>query len=274
MPFIFKVPSPLLGWSLSNAVYDSKLGDASTETTLPSDVVFKTDGTKMYVLDSAAPETVYQYTLSTPFDVSTLSYDSLSVSVLSEDNGPRGIAFKQDGTKMYMVGSTNTAVFQYTLSTPWNAGTASYDSVSLNVGAETAWPHDVVFKPDGLKMYIIGTTPNDAIYQYTLSTAWDVSTASYDTVSFDVASEETSPTGMAFRTDGTRMFIVGEASPDTAFQYTLSAAWDVSTASYDSISFSVAGQTGAPTDITFKPDGTKMYIMGETSQSVFQYSVS
>jgi hypothetical protein len=38
-------------------------------------------------------------------------------------------------------------------------------------------------------MYIVGNT--SSVYQYTLSTAFDVSTASYDSVSFSVSSEAT-----------------------------------------------------------------------------------
>ena len=61
---------------------------------------------------------VYQYTLSTPWDLSTASYDSVSFSVTSQDTTPVGIAFKSDGSKMYVVGVTNGSVYQYTLSTP------------------------------------------------------------------------------------------------------------------------------------------------------------
>ena len=44
--------------------------------------------------------------------------------------------------------------------------------------------------------------------EYTLTTAWDVSTASF-VDSFSVATQETVPTGIAFSKSGEKMFIVG-----------------------------------------------------------------
>jgi hypothetical protein len=69
------------------------------------------------------------------------------------------------------------------------------------------------------------------------------------------------------------MFIIGRSS-DSVFQYTLSTGFNVSTASYDSVSFSVSGQDINPTSIAFNADGTKMFIIGTTSESVFQYTLS
>ena len=100
----------------------------------------------------------------------------------------------------------------------------------------------------------------------------DASTASYDSVSFDVGSQEGAPYGVAFKPDGTKMYVVGSSS-DSVYQYTLSTAWDLDTASYDSVSFDVSSQESSPRGVTFKPDGTKMYLIGFGSDSVHQYSL-
>jgi hypothetical protein len=42
------------------------------------------------------------------------------------------------------------------------------------------------FKPDGLLFYVLGRD-TDKIYQYSMSTAWDMSTASYTGISLSVA---------------------------------------------------------------------------------------
>lgn len=60
--------------------------------------------------------------------------------------------------------------------------------------------------------------------------------------------------------------IWGDAPPVTA--------WDVSTASYASKSFSVASQDDAPTAVAFNNDGTKMYICGATNDTIYQYSLA
>ena len=100
-------------------------------------------------------------------DLSTASYDSVSFSATSQDSFPTGIAFKPDGTKMYMGGVGSNTVYQYTLSTAWDLDTASYDSVALDVSSQESSPRGVTFKPDGTKMYLIGFS-SDSVHQYSL----------------------------------------------------------------------------------------------------------
>jgi len=78
-------------------------------------------------------------------------------------------------------------------------------------------------------MFILGKTGDD-VNEYTLTTAWDVSSASF-VDSFSVASEEASPSDIAFSKSGEKMFIVGN-NDDDVNEYTLTTAWDVSTASF------------------------------------------
>ena len=107
----------------------------------------------------------------------------------------------------------------YCFATAWDVSTASYDSKYKSVHSEEIYPSDVVFKPDGSKMYIVGYA-NDSVYQYSLSTAWDVSTASYDSKYKDVSSEDNIPVSVAFKSDGSKMYIVGYSS-DRVYQYSL-----------------------------------------------------
>ena len=64
----------------------------------------------------------------------------------------------------------------------------------------------------------------------------DLANASYDSVSFSVAGQDSVPFGLSFNNDGSKMYMVGTIT-DTVFQYTLSTGFDLSTASYDSVSF-------------------------------------
>ena len=59
----------------------------------------------------------------------------------------------------------------------------------------------------------------DDVNEYTLSTGFDVSTASF-VDSFSVSAQETTPTGVCFNADGSRMFIVGNVN-DTVYQYSI-----------------------------------------------------
>jgi sugar lactone lactonase YvrE len=210
--------------------------------------------------------------VATEYDLANASYDSVSFSVVDQDTIPVGIAFNNDGTKMYISGSATSSIYQYTLSTAFDLSTASYDSVSFSVSGQGTAPRGIAFNNDGSKMYVVGVT-NDTIYQYSLSTAFDLSTASYDSVSFSVVDQDTTAVGIAFNNDGSKMYVVGLAT-DTVYQYSLSTAFDLSTASYDSVSFSVADQDTTPNSLAFNNDGTKMYISGRINSSIYQYTLS
>jgi sugar lactone lactonase YvrE len=111
---------------------------------------------------------VHQYTLSTSFNLSTASYDSVSFSFSSQGAVPQGIAFNNDGTKMYMVESSNDSVHQYNLSTAFDVSTAAYDNVSFSVASQDTLPSSIVFNNDGTKMYMAGT--GNSIYEYSTAT--------------------------------------------------------------------------------------------------------
>jgi sugar lactone lactonase YvrE len=256
-------------WDLSTASYDNTSFSVSSQDSFPYSIAFKPDGTRMFML-GALSDSVYQYTLTTPWDISTAVYDNTSFSVSSQASLPNGIAFKPDGTRMFIIGGGSDSVHQYTLTTPWDLSTASYDNTSFSVSSQAGFPSDVAFKPDGTRMFMLGGT-SDRIYQYTLTTPWDLSTAAYANTSFSVTAQESNPNGIAFKPDGTRMFMLGRTS-DSVHQYTLTTPWDLSTASYDNTSFSVRSQDSLPYSIAFKPDGTRMFITGGTSDSVHQYT--
>lgn len=201
-------------------------------------------------------------------DISTASYTQ-NFSVSAQDTTPRGLFFKPDGTKMYVMGGAGDDVNEYNLSTAWDISTASYLQ-NFSVSSQESNPTDVSFNPDGTKMYVSGDTGND-VNEYSLSTAWNISTASY-TQNFSVSSQETSPQGIVFNPDGTKMYIIG-TSGDDVNEYTLSTGFDVSTASYAQ-NFSVSSQDTSPQSVFFSPDGTKMYVLGFSGDDVNEYTLS
>ena len=257
-------------FDLSTASYDNVSFSVTSQESSPHGLTFNNNGTKMFMIGST--DSVYQYTLSTAYDISSASYDNVSFSVTPQSYDPTDITFNTDGTKMYIVGRDTDTIYQYSLSTAFDLSTTSYDSIGFSVASQEATPTDITFNADGTKMYMVGNT-GDSVYQYSLSTGFDLSTASYDSASFRVSSQEAAPAGAVFSTDGTKMFIVGGGS-DAVHQYTMTTAFDVSTASYDSVSFSVSAQDTLPSDLTFSPDGTKMFMVGNSSDSIHQYTLT
>ena len=261
--------SVTVGYDLSVAAYDSVSFSFSSQDSGPRNVAFNTSGTKMYMVGIGS-DNVYQYSLSTAFDISTVSYDSVSLSVSSQDTTPLDIGFNTSGTKMYMTGNSSGSAHQYSLSTAFDLSTASYDSVSFSFSSQDSVVISSIFNNDGTKIYMLGTG-SDSVYQYSLSTAFDLSTTSYDNVSFSISSQGSSVLGIAFNSEGTKMF-VAEADNDSVYQYSLSTAFDLSTASYNNVSFSISSQDTTVVGLTFNGDGTKMYITGSITGTVYQYS--
>lgn len=250
-------------WDVGFAVYNQSFS-VSSQTVGPTDLRFKPDGTKMYVISDTSD--VYEYALSTAWDISSASYTS-TFDVVTGENLPNGIEFKTDGTKMYVVGQGLDRVAEFTLSAAWDITSASYVQA---VAAGDTVPRGLYIRPDGLRMYVIGAT-GDTVRQFSLSSAWNVSTATF-TQAFYIATQDSIPTSVFFKDDGTRMYVVGLLN-DTVHQYALGTAWDVSTATLQK-SFSVAAQDISPEGLVFSTDGTKMYICGNTGDAVYQYNLT
>jgi sugar lactone lactonase YvrE len=303
-------------WDVSTAVYDSVSLDVSGQVSTIDGIFIGSSGLRMYLVSGS---TVYQYSMITPWDLNTADYDNVSLSVgstsyglyfeddgttmfvarstsvaqyalstgwalstatalgsinVNEDDSIRGIAFQSDGTTFYLVGSENARIYEYESNAAWNltgfstSGTTAVSTFAFGVD-------DVFFDASGLRMYVV-SSGDAAVYQYDLTLAWDVSTASYTELSKSVSAEDTAPTGVYFKSDGLVMWIVGDTN-NTVYQYTLSTAWDVSSASYASLSFSVATQTTSPSGIWIQSDGSKMFVSGTAGglgAGIYRYSLS
>ena len=232
---------------------------------------FNYDGTKMYISYYDANNSNFvppeQFDLSTPWDLSTAVPRAKKLYLGDQETAPYGIYVKPDGTKFYIIGSTGDDVNEYNMSTLFDVSTGVF-SQNFSVGAQETAPRGVEFKPDGTKMYIIGLTGDD-VNEYDLSTPWNISTASYNQ-NFSVGAQETTPTAVRFKPDGTKMYVTGYAGDDVN-EYDLSTPWDVSTASFvQSKGTGDSNQYG----LTFTSDGAKMYTSGATLDRIREWDLS
>jgi len=136
---------------------------------------------------------------------------------------------------MFIVGATNNnqgKVSEFTLTAPWDVSTASFvDSLFTDsCGADCNAAFGLAFSKSGDKMFVMVSKVVDAVDEYTLTTAWAISTASF-VDSFSVNSQEATPQDIWFDSSGKTMFILGKAGDDVNV-YKLTTAWDISTASF------------------------------------------
>ena len=209
-----------------------------------------------------------------------------SFDVSDQETQPRGLTFNNDGSKMYIIGTTGDDVNEYNLSTNFDVSTASFvDSYSFMTPTQDTnlenFPYSVKFNNDGTKMFIVGSGSAN-VNEFILTTAYDVSTASHET-SFSVSSQENKPWGLDFNNDGTKMFITGATGGGTGAEdineYSLNVGFDLS----EGVNFVqlktladiglLASET-EPFGIEFNPDGTTMFIIGTRGNDVLQYALS
>lgn len=155
----------------------------------------------------------------------------------------------------------------------WDISAASFVQ-SLDVSTNASAPNGVFFKPDGSKMFITSGEFDDAAYEYDLSTAWDISTASFvrsQGFGGSGAGVDNAIYSIAFKPDGTIMYLGGLVS-DKIMQYSLSTPWNISTTTY-SQQIVLTSQDTVPIGFNFKPDGTKLYVVGRASGNILEYDL-
>ena len=163
-------PTP---YNLAGAYYDNKSGDANATGGYVYGFHIRPDtGTTLYVSGSSPSGYIHQGTRSTPWEINTGSDtgNDLDASTQTTSNGD--IFVSSDGSKIYVIGRSENAVFQYDMSTPYDLSTASYASKSIDVSSQMNLGNagGLYFKSDGLTAYV---TSSNYVYQYTLTTAWD-----------------------------------------------------------------------------------------------------
>ena len=181
---------------------------------------------------------------------------------------PRDVTFNNDGTKMFTVDNGTRKVFEYTLSTPYNISTAVFVN-EFSVSSEDAKPMKVKFNNDGSKMFI-GGRASKRVHEYSLSTNFDISSASYTGNFIDVSSQVAGNSlfGLAFSPDGTMMFVnefLNPAVGDHLHQYSLNKSFDLSGGANFIRSADLETQTSADKQsngIAFNQSGTRMFMIG------------
>ena len=267
MPIVIANPAtpiPALP-NLDNVVDDSVSEPVPGGESFPVGLAFKPDGTKMYVV-GVNTGLVQQQTLSVAWDITSAG---AATSMNPDGTAPYNVFFKPDGTIMYVVVSSTSRVYQYTLSTAWDVTSAGTATAVWISSVDDSSMRAMAISDDGTKLFMLGAT-TDSVYQYTLTTPWDLTAVSSSTASFSVT-QDTIPSGLVIAANGNRMFIAGN-STDDVFEYTLNTAWSIASVTYVQ-NYAFTSEANVE-DVAFKADGTKMFMLGAQSDAVNQFSLS
>ena len=201
-------------------------------------------------------------------------------SVSGQDATPKGITFNNDGTKMYVTGTTNDKIFEYTLTSAFDVSTATYRGF-FNFNGNS---YSVKFNKDGTKMFTISYwNAGAAVKEFLLSTPFDITSiprnGNTPETTFNFKTFDNTPLGLDFNNDGTKMFVTGNDGDDIN-EFSLNVGFDLSEGvnliQSKDLTHPMALDEGenAPFGIEFNQDGTTMFVIGAEGNDVNQYSLS
>lgn len=187
----------------------------------PVDVTISVDWTKLYILWNSN-DRIYEYNLSTPFQLSSISYSWNSFSITSFEALPRGISLSSDWTKMFFCWQNQQRVKSLTLSTPYNITTASIDTwKELQVSANGHVKCKVSKNWDYIYITLVSSS---IVYQYNLTTPFDLSTAT-NQVTFDMSWQfSTTYPYICLSSDWENLYW---GLPNIIYQYSIKSVWPV-----------------------------------------------
>lgn len=235
-------------------------------------------------------DSVFEFSLSTAFNTTTATFtDSFSLNQSNElaynssnystaaNISVSGIKFNTDGTKFYVCDSANSRINQYNCTTAYDVSTASYFT-TFSTYAKEITPRDLIFNSAGTTMIVLGAGGNydqgisaPQLVQYTLSTAFNISTATFSKRA-SLTSSYPDVKGLISNVAGT-VFYVSDDTNNLTSAYTISTAFDlasvVALASYDhtSTASTIRG-------IALNAAGTKLYALNNATNLVYEYPLN
>lgn len=264
-------------------------------------VSFKPDGSKIYFFDLT---NVYEYTLATPWEISTIGSPVVSLHPLENvlaTTGPTFMPseFSSDGTKLFIFTGTGLStglpeindefpdggIYEYTLETPWDASTLTYDQAEYDSSYEVGFGEDVnvvglSFSNDGNKFYTVsnaddtyGDTPSSILREYffpddSTIEPYDITNLSRENKHVVLASIVASSIGgLRISVDGTKLFALQETDTNTRIdEYFMSTPYDISSINPSAVnSFNLNYTTPS---FNFNNNGTKMFAKRNFSSTV------
>jgi hypothetical protein len=157
------------------------------------DVVFGENGDSFIGVELGT-DTIAKWTKSTgaSYDIDTLVSATPTQTFSVSPVDPRSIEVKADGKKMwYVSNTTGRDLYEVNLGTAWDLTTASMGNSFAPTEGDMVY-HKM--SADGTRMWMLGL--DEILYQYDLSTPYDITTAGTATASLDVGVNVTTGDGV------------------------------------------------------------------------------
>ena len=255
----------ILQSSITFAAVSGFVDSKQVNQNIPMAIAFNPSGTKMFVVGMSQNK-IYEFDLTTGFDVSTASKNSNECSFIGLGDDAVDINFNSDGTKIFLVdqgqgGAPNT-IEEFDLSTAYDVSSCTH--VEEHFAGDFVGLVGIEFNTDGTKLFIYNTAGADSIKQYSLNSPYNLSNITLQKQSTGTSDKtfstiESQPMGFTFSSDGSKMFITG-TKKDKVQEFNLSTPFDLSSVSRTS-AYDISNEIVAVGGISFSNDGLKMFVL-------------
>jgi hypothetical protein len=217
------------------------------------------------------------------------------------------LEISNDGMKLLVIsrkaaaGADNDKVYVFNLTSPYDISTCTFHAKTENLDSSTFTDgsnagdfgddggakhrlQSLEISNDGAKLFLLFFDADHAsitgrLYEYTLSTPYDVSTLSLVTsAGIAITNSQTigidNPSGMRFSPDGKRLIITSHSTLQRVTQISLTNAFDTSSFVIDGVlqiggaGHNMADPNSQPRGAAFSGSGLKMYISSDRNQTI------
>ena len=257
----YNATSPGNAGTFTNSGVSLKVGNTSNyNETNPQALAFRPDGTRMYFTGSAT-RTIFQLDLSNPWELSSANFTGADnyyrANLRGYDTNVRGLHWRDDGMRFYIVGSgyTNHAgiassyqVQQFDCANAWDIWNITYAGrFTLN----TADVPTDIFIEDTVMMI---SAFDRKVYRYSLGSGWNVTTASHVATSIRITTSGLFQ-GLHFGDYGYKMFLY-DYTNYRLVEYDLGGPFDITQLTF--VRNKTVGSFGS--SLKFNDAGTVAYI--------------
>lgn len=156
-----------IGWDLSTMNELSPIQSSTIPLSNPQGLVIIDKGKKVYIIDATSD--VMEYTMTTPYDPTTLSVELDSLDISANSDNPRDIIFHPDEKSFFTGSQTFLNISRYTLpfaGAPISLGIFS-QSLPISAFAPSLQGVDIR-KHDGKLLYVTDGA-SDVVYTFEMS---------------------------------------------------------------------------------------------------------
>lgn len=255
--------------NIENFAYDTASFSVATQTTSPAGLAFNdANGSQVYALDAAGD--LHEYELPAPYDGSSATFvQTADLATLTSATAFTGIQFYQGGMKLLVLASDTQTIYQLDMTTSGDISTLSLVN-SLDISSYAAAPSGIAVNSNVTKIFV--TNNGNEVIEINLSVPGDVTTGTQGSI-LDISTQVTNAVSLGFIGDGSRLMVLDGTSAQI-YQYNLTIDYLLSSATYSNEPvLNVSTEDTAPVGIAFGDGDAKLFVLGNTTDSAYQYSV-